>query len=134
MFALRKLKFANHKMPIVTGRYANIPAEDQICNLCELHEKGNELHYLLKCPMFNDSRIKYIKPYYYVNPSAESLRKLFNESSDKDLLNLSKFSYSLVQYFRKKSRLNSLVIFYILHNFIGYYDIAPTQMTTAHYS
>ena len=101
MFALCKLKCANHKMPIVTGRYANIPAEDRICNLCELHEKGDELHYLLKCPMFNDSRIKYIKPYYHVNPSAESLRKLFNESSYKDLLNLSKFAYSLIQYFKK---------------------------------
>ena len=28
MFALCKLKFANHKMPLVNGRYANIPAED----------------------------------------------------------------------------------------------------------
>ena len=50
MYALCKLKCVNHKMPIVTGRYANIPAEDRICNLCQLNEKGDEYHYLLKCP------------------------------------------------------------------------------------
>ena len=84
MYALCKLKCANHKMPIVTGRYANIPEEDRICNLCELNEKGDELHYLLECPLFDDSRVKCIKPYYYKNPSTEKLRSLFNESNDKD--------------------------------------------------
>ena len=87
-------------MPIVTGRYANIPAEDRICNLCELTEKGDELHYLLKCSLFNYSRVKSTKPYYYKNPSTEKLRSLFNESNYKDLLKLFKFAFKLVQFFR----------------------------------
>ena len=87
-------------MPIVNGRYAIIQVEDIICNLCELNEKGDELHYLLKCSFFNDSRVKSTKQYYYKNPSTEKLRSLFNESNYKDLLKLLKFAFKLVQFFR----------------------------------
>ena len=100
MYAFCKFKCANHKMPIVTGRYSGIPLDDRICTLCNLNEIGDEFHYLFKCIHFNDQRIKCISSYYYTNPNMYKFEKLFNEISGRNLLNLSKFTYYIVSYFR----------------------------------
>ena len=41
VYALCKFKCANHRMPIVCGRYANIPVEDRVCNLCQTNKLGD---------------------------------------------------------------------------------------------
>ena len=63
-------------------------------------EIGNEYHYLFKCSKFNEERIKYIKEYFINNPSEDKMKKLFNESSRKQLLNLAKFVYEVMQVFK----------------------------------
>ena len=100
MYALCKFKCANHKMPIVTGRYSGIPLDDRKCTLCDLNEVGDEFHYLFKCEKFNEQRIRYIHSYYYTNPNMFKFEKLFNEASGRDLLNLSKFTYNIILHFR----------------------------------
>ena len=100
MFALCKFKCANHRMPIITGRYQNIPFDDRKCTLCDLNEIGDEFHYLLVCPFFKDSRVKYIKRYYYGHPNANKMTKQFNEINDRKMLRLAKSLHIILQYLK----------------------------------
>ena len=96
-----KFKCSNHKMPIVTGRYQNIPIDDRKCTLCEQNDIGDEFHYLLECPFFQEDRVRYIKRFYYTHPNMDKMNKLFNETSNKDMFKLSKFIYIIIQHFKK---------------------------------
>ena len=48
VIALAKFRTSNHKLPIETGRWSNIPRNQRICHLCET-EIGDEYHYIMKC-------------------------------------------------------------------------------------
>jgi hypothetical protein len=57
--AMNRKKRSNLKLPIETGRWANILKQNRKCYLCNL-EIGNEFHYLFICSY----------PQYYLrNPS-----------------------------------------------------------------
>ena len=100
MFALCKFKCANHKLPIVVGRYEGLSIDDRICTLCDRNDIGDEFHYLFKCNHFNDFRVKYLKIYYYTHPNMEKTHQLFNVTNKKEMLNLSKFIYQIVEHFK----------------------------------
>ena len=46
-------KCANHKLPVVTGRYGNIALEHRLCTLCDKNDIGDEIHYLFYCNFFH---------------------------------------------------------------------------------
>ena len=100
MFAVCKFKCANHKLPIVTGRYQGLDIDDRICTLCDTNEIGDEFHYLYKCTHFNDLRSRYLKSRYYTHPNMEKTKQLFNVTNKKEMLNLAKFIYQIVQHFK----------------------------------
>ena len=50
-----------HHLPITKTRFSNAPV-DINCPLCDKNETGDELHYLLKCPYFNEEREKQMPP------------------------------------------------------------------------
>ena len=100
MFALCKFKCANHKLPIVTGRYQGIPVDERICTLCDIPDVGDEFHYLYKCSYFNDLRIRCLNRQYYINPNMEKTEQLFNVNNKTELLNLAKFVYQIVNKFK----------------------------------
>ena len=103
MYAVIKLKCSNHKMPIVNGRYSNIPVDERICNICPTNEVGDEFHYLFKCSYFYEDRKKYVKNYYYRHSNMYKLTELFNNINDKELLNLAKFVYIIISFFKRTS-------------------------------
>ena len=49
---LCKFRCSSHRLPCVTGRYANIPRSERICNLCNLNVMGDEFHFVFQCPFF----------------------------------------------------------------------------------
>ena len=100
MFAVCKFKCANHKLPIVTGRYQGLDIDDRICTLCDTNEIGDEFHYLYKCTHFNDLRSRHLKRRYYTHPNMEKTKQLFNVTNKKEMLNLAKFIYQIVQHFK----------------------------------
>ena len=51
--------------------------DNNFCNLCKMREKGDEFHYLLVCPYFENERKMYIPKYYYTYPVIEKLASLF---------------------------------------------------------
>ena len=66
--SLCKFRTGNHKLPIETGRWENIPLNERMCILCNL-DVGDEFHYLFKCPYFTEERVRYLKPYFYTRPN-----------------------------------------------------------------
>ena len=39
-----------------TGRYAGLSVQDRLCNICNLNETEDEIHFLFKCPCYDDLR------------------------------------------------------------------------------
>ena len=99
-FALCKFKCASHKLPIVAGRYAGLAIDDRMCTLCDTNEIGDEYHYLYQCSYFNVDRSKYLKKYYYINPNMHKTLQLFNVTDKKEILNLAKFTYQIIEHFK----------------------------------
>ena len=60
---------SNHKLPIEVGRWNKKDHKDRKCNMCDMNTVGDELHYLLECPLFLDERKKYIAPNFYRRPN-----------------------------------------------------------------
>ena len=74
---LCKYRCGSHKLPISEGRYlADTPVK--MCLLCNSEDSGDEYHYVMVCPVFNLSRAKYIKRYYYTRPNTLMFSQLFN--------------------------------------------------------
>ena len=99
IYTFCKFKCGSSRIPPILGRYTNTPLADRICTLCKSNDIGDEFHYLFKCSEFNNLRTKYIKKYYYNHPNTHKMCSLFNESSQKQILNLAKFIYGVVQVF-----------------------------------
>ena len=53
-----KFRTSNYSLFIETGRYCNpvIPRERRLCKFCSANETEDELHFLLKCNLYNDLR------------------------------------------------------------------------------
>ena len=104
MYAICKFKCANHRMPIVTGRYTGVEVDNRTCDLCNLNPKeiGDEFHYLFNCPFFREDRVKYIKKFFYTNPNMYKMTQLFNYVGYKEMLNLGKFIYIILSHFRNR--------------------------------
>jgi hypothetical protein len=84
-----KFRCGNHLLPISKNRYNE--GNDRVCKLCNLGEQGDEFHYILVCPYFNDERKLCLKKYYYIRPNAVKLYKLFNTKNVGELKHIVKF-------------------------------------------
>ena len=76
---ITKLRTANLRLPIETGRWYNIPREDRICNFCKEHI-GDEYHILFICKntFIVELREKYIPSYYAKNPNMLKMKGLLS--------------------------------------------------------
>ena len=41
---------------IETGRFQNLPCEQRICQLCDLHKVEDEFHFIMECIIYQDLR------------------------------------------------------------------------------
>ena len=88
---LLKFRTGNHHFPVETGRWSGTDISERKYQLCQLCDKGDEFHYLMKCPFFNDQRQLYIKRYYYTRPNIVKFKELLNCTSKSQLRKLCKF-------------------------------------------
>ena len=91
---------SNHRLPIEKGRWDKTPLADRLCTLC-YKEVGDEFHFLFNCQYFDISRKKFIKKYFYKNPSMYKTCELFNSNNTSVLTNLCKFIKEIIMTFRK---------------------------------
>ena len=100
-----KFRCRNTKIPVVVRGYTNrnIPAtayEDRVCDICDKNELGDEYHYILECPAFQNSRNRYLSEFYTRNPNMEKFVLLFQSSNVTVLSKLAKFIYEINRTFR----------------------------------
>ena len=87
---LSRFRCGNHKLPIANGRY--LPEQElQICSLCSLQDQGDEFHYVLVCPAFQNDRKQLVKGHYFKRPNVYKMYQLFNVRNIKQLKKLSRF-------------------------------------------
>ena len=88
--AFTKFRCRNNMLPIETGSHHNITRAERLCKLCMKQELGDEFHYILVCPFFQDQREIYITKCLFSNPTWLNFSELFN-SKGQSLVNLCKF-------------------------------------------
>ena len=85
-----KFRLSSHCLAIETGRYKNIPVERRKCPSCKT-DIEDEFHFMLKCPTYQEFRVKFLKPYYYRRPSVFKLTQLLSTENVRELCNIGKF-------------------------------------------
>ena len=85
----------NHRMPIETGRWKSIPINERKCPHC--NDIGDEYHYLIKCPQFQDLRKTYIKSYFYIRPNMIKFTQLLSSENIPELKLLSYFVVKIMK-------------------------------------
>lgn len=88
---ISRLRLASHSLSIETGRHENIERRNRFCLLCDLYDIEDEFHFVLKCPIYNDLRKKYIPTYYITKPSMFKFISLLKCTKKKTIVNLSHF-------------------------------------------
>ena len=48
-YKIIKYRTGNHRLPVETGRWENIPLNERKCKLCTTDNIGDEYHYLFTC-------------------------------------------------------------------------------------
>ena len=76
---------------LLNNREETQPLLYRLCQLCARGDIGEETHYILKCPYFDNERRVYIKPYYMRGESNLKISKLFNITDQEVLKKLSRF-------------------------------------------
>ena len=90
----------NFFLPIETGRWEGIDLLDRKCNLCNNNQIGDEYHYLLECPFFDQDRNKYIPQYYHRYPDALKYKQLMTDQNIILLKNTSNFMRIIMDKFK----------------------------------
>ena len=88
---LLKFRLSNHRLPIETGRWENIPIEERKCNICEINDIGDEFHYLFVCKYFKSARQRFLTPYFYKSPNVIKYRELMSTENVNLLIKISNF-------------------------------------------
>ena len=89
---LVKIRTTNHKLPVEmqSWRIFFKAREERICNICDLREVGDELHYVARCPVFAEERQKYI-PAILQDNSLQNFLRILKSDDIRILRGLAKF-------------------------------------------
>ena len=92
---LSQLRLASHKLRIETGRYGQNRTErhQRLCTICNRQDIEDEYHLIMICEKYQTLRLKYIKPYYYRNPSVYKFIELMSSNNTTVLKALSNYVY-----------------------------------------
>ena len=76
-----RFRCRNHKLPVETGIYKNIPRSERICVKCTQLEIGDEFHFIFNCQFFADQRRTYLPKYCHIHPSAPKFKRIMNDKT-----------------------------------------------------
>ena len=97
---LFKLRTANHRFPIETGRWDGTPQQERLCLLCNTDSVGTEIHYILDCPIFTQDRIKFLTSLTNPHlPREVMFDRLINSTNYDTLISLCRFVKILMSKF-----------------------------------
>ena len=73
-------------------RYRNVNPDILICPFCKVG-KETEIHFILCCPLYEETRKQYIKPKFWRTPSSHKLNILLSSRNDKTVADLCRYLY-----------------------------------------
>ena len=85
-----KLRASAHPLRIQTGRYTrnNIPREERYCLCCNQRDIEDEFYFICVCSCSRLLRQKYIKRFYYINPSVVKFHDLLISARKIEIFNV----------------------------------------------
>ena len=86
-----KFRTSNHRLPIETGRWTNVPLCQRFCTLCNSGQIADEFHYILECKSLCAVRKEFLPPRYCINPNVIKFSEILSTTSAKKLRNLCTF-------------------------------------------
>jgi exonuclease III len=88
-----RLRISAHSLRIQTGRYGRdrIDRNLRVCQICNGNEIEDEFHFVLKCPAYQNIRLKYIKIFYRTKPSMFKFTQLLSSKNKSNIVMLAKF-------------------------------------------
>ena len=89
----------NHRLPIETDRWQNIPVQQRQCPNCD--EIGDEFHYIFVCSLFSGTRMKYIERSLINRPNMPKFINLICSDNVAELENLGIFCSFLMNHFKR---------------------------------
>ena len=97
---LVKIRTKNHKLPveIYSWKIAFKPREERTCTICDMGEVGDEYHFVMNCPVFQEDREKFL-PIINNDKSPNAFIKLLKSDDIKILRGLAKFLKILFEIF-----------------------------------
>ena len=87
-----KIRTSNHKLPIEFHSWKIVfkPRLERVCSICDTGELGNEIHFVMNCPVFEEERKIFI-PSIINDKSENSFINLLKSEDIKILRGLAKF-------------------------------------------
>ena len=77
-FCLANLRCSTHHLEIERGRHQNVTREVRICSICNTKQLGDELHFILSCPLLHDLRTHFLPKWLTLYPTEDNAIRLFN--------------------------------------------------------
>lgn len=69
VFSMSKLRLSAHKLHIETGRYVSkqdrLKPQERLCAQCNLKECEDEIHFIMKCPLYSEERASLLNKIYF---------------------------------------------------------------------
>ena len=96
---LCKFRTKNHRLPVEFYSWEKFkkPHCERLCNICNLNDIGDEYHYVMVCPVFNELRDLYLAPYYKNRPSVYKFISLMKCEKKKTLFKLARFIKEILE-------------------------------------
>ena len=90
---ISRIRLSAHSLRIQTCRYSRnrLPRNERYCQCCNTLDIEDEYHFILICPCYIDSRMIYIKKYFYVRPSMFKFTQLLQTQNKFLLLKLARY-------------------------------------------
>ena len=98
-----KFRTCNDKLPTERGRWQNININERKCPLCDLNDIGDDFHYLLKYPHFENKRTGLLKSYYYGRPNIIKFKDLLCCTNNPVIIKLSNLMKIIMNTFANES-------------------------------
>lgn len=95
---LLKFRTTNHRLPVETGRWINMPYNDRSCVLCNTSKIADEFHYILECSALTIIRKEYLHCRYYIRPNVIKFYEIMSSSNVKTLKKLCMFILKIYMY------------------------------------
>ena len=93
-------RLCNNKLPIETGRWANIDRKLRKCKLCNSGTVGDEFHYVMECCFFDCDRKIFMPHINKKTVNCITYSNLFNDTNTRRLRRLCNFLKIVIDTFR----------------------------------